>query len=153
MAVCTSHCVSISHLIIPPIQVGGAVREVTGYTATYRHTISVEEGGEQGDCLHIRNGYHHVIEGFPNCVVADAVINFFMGRTDKVLQVGFDPRLSRRGHLGKYLYLINILIQQFIYPNKHFSFSNLQWICFFTLQSSSSTVWAPSTLAPAVTSL
>nr|XP_033486076.1 beta-1,4 N-acetylgalactosaminyltransferase 1a isoform X1 [Epinephelus lanceolatus] len=79
--------------------VGGAVREITGYTATYRHTISVEEGGEDGDCLHIRNGYHHVIEGFPNCVVADACINFFMGRTDKVQQVGFNPRLARRGHL------------------------------------------------------
>lgn len=79
--------------------VGGAVREVTGYTATYRHTISVEEGGEEGDCLHIRNGFHHVIEGFPNCVVADAVINFFMGRTDKMQQVGFNPRLARHGHL------------------------------------------------------
>lgn len=79
--------------------VGGAVREVTGYTATYRHTISVEEGGEEGDCLHIRDGYHHVIEGFPNCVVADAVINFFMGRTDKVQQVGFNPRLARQAHL------------------------------------------------------
>ncbi|XP_078806760.1 beta-1,4 N-acetylgalactosaminyltransferase 1a isoform X1 [Oryzias latipes] len=79
--------------------VGGAVREVTGYSATFRHTISVDEGGPEGDCLHIRLGYHHVIEGFPNCVVADAVINFFMGRTDKILQVGFDPRLSRRGHL------------------------------------------------------
>lgn len=81
-------------------QVGGAVREVTGYTATYRHTISVEEGGEDGDCLHMRNGYHHVIEGYPNCVVADAIINFFMARTDKVRQVGFDPRMSRTGHLG-----------------------------------------------------
>ncbi|KAM9350964.1 beta-1,4 N-acetylgalactosaminyltransferase 1a [Symphorus nematophorus] len=79
--------------------VGGAVREVTGYTATYRHTISVDEGGEKGDCLHIRKGYHHAIEGFPNCVVADAVINFFMGKTDKVQQVGFNPRLARRGHL------------------------------------------------------
>ncbi|KAG7519969.1 hypothetical protein JOB18_020305 [Solea senegalensis] len=79
--------------------VGGAVREVTGYTATYRHTISVEEGGEEGDCLHMRHGYHHVIDGFPNCVVADAVINFFMGRTDKVQQVGFNPRLARKGHL------------------------------------------------------
>uniref|UniRef100_UPI0037E9639A beta-1,4 N-acetylgalactosaminyltransferase 1a n=1 Tax=Semicossyphus pulcher TaxID=241346 RepID=UPI0037E9639A len=79
--------------------VGGAVREVTGYTATYRHTISVEEGGEEGDCLHIRQGYHHVIEGFPNCVVADAVINFFMGRTDKMQEVGFNPRLARQGHL------------------------------------------------------
>ncbi|XP_068453742.1 beta-1,4 N-acetylgalactosaminyltransferase 1a isoform X2 [Clinocottus analis] len=79
--------------------VGGAVREVTGYTATYRHTISVEEGGEEGDCLHVRNGYHHVVAGFPNCVVADAVINFFLGRTDKVQQAGFNPRLARRGHL------------------------------------------------------
>nr|XP_019944347.1 PREDICTED: beta-1,4 N-acetylgalactosaminyltransferase 1-like isoform X1 [Paralichthys olivaceus] len=79
--------------------VGGAVREVTGYTATYRHTISVEEGGEEGDCLHIRKGYHHEIEEFPNCVVADAVINFFMGRTYKVQQVGFNPRLARKAHL------------------------------------------------------
>ncbi|KAK7916191.1 hypothetical protein WMY93_011952 [Mugilogobius chulae] len=79
--------------------VGGAVREATGYTATYRHTISVEEGGEDGDCLHIRNGHHHTIPGFPNCVVADAVINFFLGRTDKVREVGFNPRLSRAAHL------------------------------------------------------
>lgn len=81
-------------------QVGGAVREVTGYTATFRHTISVEAGGEEGDCLHIRNGYYHMIEGFPSCVLADAVINFFMGRTDMVRQVGFDPNLARQGHLG-----------------------------------------------------
>ncbi|KAM4610793.1 beta-1,4 N-acetylgalactosaminyltransferase 1a [Polymixia lowei] len=79
--------------------VGGAVREATGFTATFRHTISVDEGGEEGNCLHIRKGYHHDIMGFPNCVVADAVINFFMGRTEKVQQVGFDPRLARRGHL------------------------------------------------------
>lgn len=79
--------------------VGGAVREATGYTATYRHTISVEAGGDEGDCLHIRNGFHHTIDGFPNCVVADGVINFFLGRTDKVRQVGFDPRLSRQAHL------------------------------------------------------
>lgn len=79
--------------------VAGAVREVTGYTATYRHTISVDDGGEDGDCLHVRKGYYHVIEGFPNCVVADVVINFFMARTDKVLQTGFDPRISRQGHM------------------------------------------------------
>ncbi|XP_031602710.2 beta-1,4 N-acetylgalactosaminyltransferase 1a [Oreochromis aureus] len=79
--------------------VGGAVREVTGYTATYRHTISVEDGGKEGDCLHIRLGYHHAIKGFPNCVVADAVINFFMAQTVKVQQVGFDPRLARQAHL------------------------------------------------------
>uniref|UniRef100_A0A3B3TWC2 Beta-1,4-N-acetyl-galactosaminyltransferase 1 n=1 Tax=Poecilia latipinna TaxID=48699 RepID=A0A3B3TWC2_9TELE len=79
--------------------VGGAVREATGYTATYRQTISIEPGEEDGDCLHMRRGFHHVIEGFPNCVVTDGVINFFLARTDKVQQVGFDPRLARVAHL------------------------------------------------------
>ncbi|XP_043979362.1 beta-1,4 N-acetylgalactosaminyltransferase 1 [Gambusia affinis] len=79
--------------------VGGAVREATGYTATYRQTISIEPGEEDGDCLHMRRGFHHIIEGFPNCVVTDGVINFFLARTDKVQQVGFDPRLARVAHL------------------------------------------------------
>ncbi|XP_054639780.1 beta-1,4 N-acetylgalactosaminyltransferase 1 isoform X2 [Dunckerocampus dactyliophorus] len=79
--------------------VGGAVREVTGYTSTYRHTISIESGEEDGDCLHVRRGFHHVIQGFPNCVVTDGVINFFLARTDKIQQVGFDPRLNRVAHL------------------------------------------------------
>ncbi|KAI4826451.1 hypothetical protein KUCAC02_029898 [Chaenocephalus aceratus] len=79
--------------------VGGAVREATGYTATYRQTISIESGEEDGDCLHLRRGFHHVIQGFPNCVVTDGVINFFLARTDKVQQVGFDPRLARVAHL------------------------------------------------------
>ncbi|KAK6471093.1 beta-1,4 N-acetylgalactosaminyltransferase 1-like isoform X1 [Huso huso] len=79
--------------------VGGAVREVTGYTATFRQKISVESGGEEGDCIHIRKGYHHDIQGFPNCVITDGVINFFLARTDKVQQVGFDPSLARAAHL------------------------------------------------------
>ncbi|XP_046881302.1 beta-1,4 N-acetylgalactosaminyltransferase 1 [Hypomesus transpacificus] len=79
--------------------VGGAVREATGYTATYRQTISIEPGEEEGDCLHMRRGFHHAIQGFPNCVVTDGVINFFLARTDKVQQVGFDPRLTRVAHL------------------------------------------------------
>ncbi|TSW75977.1 Beta-1,4 N-acetylgalactosaminyltransferase 1 [Bagarius yarrelli] len=79
--------------------VGGAVREATGYTSTYRQTISIEAGEEDGDCLHMRRGFHHIIQGFPNCVVTDGVINFFLARTDKVRQVGFDPRLARVAHL------------------------------------------------------
>ena len=89
---CTCACV---------FQVGGAVREATGYTATYRQTISIEPGEEEGDCLHMRRGFHHAIQGFPNCVVTDGVINFFLARTDKVQQVGFDPRLTRVAHLGE----------------------------------------------------
>ncbi|XP_069826446.1 beta-1,4 N-acetylgalactosaminyltransferase 1 isoform X2 [Dendropsophus ebraccatus] len=79
--------------------VGGAVREITGYYTTYRQIISVIPGDKEGDCLRTNQGYHHVIEGFPNCVVADGVVNFFLARTDKVLKVGFDPRLSRVAHL------------------------------------------------------
>ncbi|KAM9444606.1 beta-1,4 N-acetylgalactosaminyltransferase 1-like isoform 2-T2 [Clarias gariepinus] len=79
--------------------VGGAVKEVSGYVATYRNIISSEKGGEDGDCLHIRRGFYHALEGFPNCVVTDGVVNFFMARTDKVQQVGFDPLLARAAHL------------------------------------------------------
>ncbi|XP_053561497.1 beta-1,4 N-acetylgalactosaminyltransferase 1 [Bombina bombina] len=78
--------------------VGGAVREITGYAASFRQKFSVIPGGEEGDCLITQRGYHHAIKGFPNCVVADGVVNFFLARTDKVRQVGFDPRLSRVGH-------------------------------------------------------
>ncbi|XP_075055448.1 beta-1,4 N-acetylgalactosaminyltransferase 1 isoform X2 [Mixophyes fleayi] len=79
--------------------VGGAVREITGYSATYRQKISILPGGKEGNCLMTQLGYHHVIEGFPNCVVTDGVINFFLARTDKAQKVGFDPRLSRVAHL------------------------------------------------------
>ncbi|XP_059924446.1 beta-1,4 N-acetylgalactosaminyltransferase 1 [Gadus macrocephalus] len=79
--------------------VGGAVREATGYTSTYRQTISIEPGQQEGDCLHMRRGFHHAIAGFPGCVVTDGVINFFLARTEKVQQVGFDPRLARVAHL------------------------------------------------------
>ncbi|KAM6468793.1 beta-1,4 N-acetylgalactosaminyltransferase 1 isoform 2-T2 [Liasis olivaceus] len=89
--------------------VGGAVREITGYTNTYRQQISVQPGGEDGDCLRTRQGYHHVIEGFPDCVVTDGVINFFLARTEKVLQVGFDPRLNRVAHLEFFIDGLGIL--------------------------------------------
>ncbi|KAH0629021.1 hypothetical protein JD844_010758 [Phrynosoma platyrhinos] len=89
--------------------VGGAVREITGYTTTYRQQISVQPGGDNGDCLRIRQGYHHIIEGFPDCVVTDGVVNFFLARTEKVLQVGFDPRLSRVAHLEFFIDGLGIL--------------------------------------------
>ncbi|KAM9616098.1 beta-1,4 N-acetylgalactosaminyltransferase 1 [Morphnus guianensis] len=81
--------------------VGGAVREITGYTTTYRQRLSVRGGGAGGDCLRTRPGFHHRLAGFPACVVTDGVVNFFLARTDKVRQVGFDPRLRRVAHLGE----------------------------------------------------
>uniref|UniRef100_A0A8C6XZI3 Beta-1,4 N-acetylgalactosaminyltransferase n=1 Tax=Naja naja TaxID=35670 RepID=A0A8C6XZI3_NAJNA len=89
--------------------VGGAIREITGYINTYRQQISVQPGNERGDCLRIHQGYHHIIEGFPDCVVTDGVINFFLARTEKVLQVGFDPRLNRIAHLEFFIDALGIL--------------------------------------------
>lgn len=84
--------------------VGGAVREITGYATTYRHLLSVEPGAPGlGNCLREKSGYHHDLVGFPNCVVTDGVVNFFLARTDKVREVGFDPRLNRVAHLEFFL--------------------------------------------------
>lgn len=84
-------------------QVGGAVREISGYTTTYRQLLSVEPGAPGlGNCLRQKQGFHHELVGFPNCVVTDGVVNFFLARTDKVRQVGFDPRFNRVAHLGEW---------------------------------------------------
>ncbi|XP_058529040.1 beta-1,4 N-acetylgalactosaminyltransferase 1 isoform X2 [Ochotona princeps] len=83
--------------------VGGAVREISGFATTYRQLLSVEPGSPGlGNCLRQRRGFHHELVGFPGCVVTDGVVNFFLARTDKVREVGFDPRLSRVAHLGEW---------------------------------------------------
>ncbi|XP_068777465.1 beta-1,4 N-acetylgalactosaminyltransferase 1 isoform X1 [Struthio camelus] len=89
--------------------VGGAVREITGYTTTYRQQLSVQAGGPGGDCLRTRPGFHHRLAGFPGCVVTDGVVNFFLARTDKVRQVGFDPRLRRVAHLEFFIDGLGVL--------------------------------------------
>ncbi|XP_025912716.1 beta-1,4 N-acetylgalactosaminyltransferase 1 [Apteryx mantelli] len=89
--------------------VGGAVREITGYTTTYRQRLSVRAGGAGGDCLRTRPGFHHRLAGFPGCVVTDGVVNFFLARTDKVRQVGFDPRLRRVAHLEFFIDGLGVL--------------------------------------------
>ncbi|KAG8129621.1 putative Beta-14 N-acetylgalactosaminyltransferase protein [Naja naja] len=70
----------IEQYFMPFGKVGGAIREITGYINTYRQQISVQPGNERGDCLRIHQGYHHIIEGFPDCVVTDGVINFFLAQ-------------------------------------------------------------------------
>ncbi|XP_029061835.1 beta-1,4 N-acetylgalactosaminyltransferase 1 isoform X1 [Monodon monoceros] len=84
--------------------VGGAVREISGFATTYRQLLSVEPGAPgRGNCLRQKRGFHHALVGFPGCVVTDGVVNFFLARTDKVREVGFDPRLSRVAHLEFFL--------------------------------------------------
>uniref|UniRef100_A0A8C7AES6 Beta-1,4-N-acetyl-galactosaminyltransferase 1 n=1 Tax=Neovison vison TaxID=452646 RepID=A0A8C7AES6_NEOVI len=88
----------------PGNRVGGAVREISGFATTYRQLLSVEPGAPgRGNCLRQRRGFHHELVGFPGCVVTDGVVNFFLARTDKVREVGFDPRLSRVAHLEFFL--------------------------------------------------
>lgn len=89
--------------------VGGAVREITGFTTTYRQRLTVRSGGAGGDCLWARPGFHHRLSGFPGCVVTDGVVNFFLARTDKVRQVGFDPRLRRVAHLEFFIDGLGVL--------------------------------------------
>nr|XP_020018817.1 beta-1,4 N-acetylgalactosaminyltransferase 1 isoform X1 [Castor canadensis] len=84
--------------------VGGAVREISGFATTYRQLLSVEPGAPGlGNCLRQKRGFHHELVGFPGCVVTDGVVNFFLARTEKVREVGFDPRLSRVAHLEFFL--------------------------------------------------
>ncbi|XP_040187690.1 beta-1,4 N-acetylgalactosaminyltransferase 2-like isoform X2 [Rana temporaria] len=61
-------------------------------------TLLLEEGDDKGDCLHWEKGAYHQIEGFPNCVLCSGVVNFFLAHTERVLGVGFDPKLNRVAH-------------------------------------------------------
>ncbi|KAM4617771.1 beta-1,4 N-acetylgalactosaminyltransferase 2-like [Discoglossus pictus] len=57
-----------------------------------------QEGDEDGGCVHKRSGGYHKLEGFPNCLVAGVVVNFFMAHTRRALAAGFDPKIQRAGH-------------------------------------------------------
>ncbi|XP_054848928.1 beta-1,4 N-acetylgalactosaminyltransferase 2 isoform X2 [Eublepharis macularius] len=63
----------------------------------FKFKIFYEEG-EDGSCLHIRSGFYHSLEGFPNCVVTAGVTNFFLARTEESRRVAFDPKLQRVAH-------------------------------------------------------
>ncbi|XP_063063563.1 beta-1,4 N-acetylgalactosaminyltransferase 2-like [Engraulis encrasicolus] len=61
-------------------------------------TLDYQEGKE-GGCLSRQLSKHHgQLPGFKNCVLVDAVVNFFLARTDAVRRVGFDPHLKRTAH-------------------------------------------------------
>ncbi|XP_050959525.1 beta-1,4 N-acetylgalactosaminyltransferase 1 isoform X2 [Labeo rohita] len=66
----------------------------------YYFTFEYEEGDEEeGGCLtRIKKGFHQQLPNFPNCFLVDGVVNYFLGRTDAVRRVGFDPYLKRVGH-------------------------------------------------------
>ncbi|KAL2100570.1 hypothetical protein ACEWY4_002331 [Coilia grayii] len=64
-------------------------------------TLEHEDGepGGDGGCLSRQmNGHYGTLPGFQDCVLVDGVVNFFLGRTDAVRRVGFDPMLQRVAH-------------------------------------------------------
>ncbi|OCT59999.1 beta-1,4 N-acetylgalactosaminyltransferase 2 [Xenopus laevis] len=73
--------------------VGGSV---DGNHFSFR--LLLQDGGEEGDCLHWRGGSYQDIKGFPKCVLTGGVVNFFLANTDRILSVGFDPKLNRVAH-------------------------------------------------------
>lgn len=57
----------------------------------------------EGGCLsRLKGGFHQPLPHFDGCILVDGVVNYFLGRTDAVRKVGFDPFLKRIGHSGKY---------------------------------------------------
>ncbi|XP_006821775.1 beta-1,4 N-acetylgalactosaminyltransferase 1-like [Saccoglossus kowalevskii] len=48
-------------------------------------------GGMDGDCMHLNYGSYRALVTFPQCVVVDAVGEFFMGKTLPWWDVSFDP--------------------------------------------------------------
>ncbi|XP_077019175.1 beta-1,4 N-acetylgalactosaminyltransferase 2 [Tamandua tetradactyla] len=68
----------------------------------YQFKLLLEQS-ENGDCLHRRSGSFRPVEGFPSCVVTSGVVNFFLAHTERLLRVGFDPRLQRVAHLELFI--------------------------------------------------
>ncbi|KAI8493707.1 hypothetical protein Bbelb_286280 [Branchiostoma belcheri] len=60
--------------------------------------LSILPGDEHGDCLVQGGGHYGTVPGYPHCYLTPKVTNFYMGRTDAVRAVGFDPTYSRYGH-------------------------------------------------------
>ncbi|KAG8446833.1 hypothetical protein GDO86_014333 [Hymenochirus boettgeri] len=64
----------------------------------FSFTLTVQDGDEEGDCLHWKPGSYRSLQGFPKCVLTGGVVNFFLAQTDRALSVGFDPKLQRVAH-------------------------------------------------------
>ncbi|KAM7372660.1 hypothetical protein PAMP_009812 [Pampus punctatissimus] len=75
--------------------VGGAVQGDQFYFSL------IYEEGEDGDggCLHRKSKMKfNSLPSYPQCSLANGVVNFFLARTDAVRRVGFDPKLQRVAH-------------------------------------------------------
>ncbi|XP_016339571.1 beta-1,4 N-acetylgalactosaminyltransferase 2 [Sinocyclocheilus anshuiensis] len=61
--------------------------------------LQYQEGNsEEGGCITRVSRTHAPLPGFNGCFFADGVVNYFLGRTEAVRRVGFDPFLKRVAH-------------------------------------------------------
>ncbi|XP_073720782.1 beta-1,4 N-acetylgalactosaminyltransferase 2-like isoform X3 [Misgurnus anguillicaudatus] len=60
--------------------------------------LNYKEGNSEGGCISRVRGFYAPLPGFKGCFFVDGVVNYFMGRTDAVRKVGFDPFLKKVGH-------------------------------------------------------
>ncbi|XP_051744743.1 beta-1,4 N-acetylgalactosaminyltransferase 1-like isoform X2 [Ctenopharyngodon idella] len=81
---------------VPELDILGG--EVSG--DQYYFSFEYEEGDEvDGGCLRrVKKVFHQPLPYFDDCFLVDGVVNYFLGRTDAVRRVGFDPFLKRVGH-------------------------------------------------------
>ncbi|XP_052374588.1 beta-1,4 N-acetylgalactosaminyltransferase 1-like [Oncorhynchus keta] len=76
--------------------VGGSV---AGHGQFYFSLVYEDGNGEDGGCLNRKGAVtYQPVPGFPTCSFTSGVVNLFLGRTDAVRKVGFDPRLKRVAH-------------------------------------------------------
>ncbi|XP_030590772.1 beta-1,4 N-acetylgalactosaminyltransferase 2-like [Archocentrus centrarchus] len=80
---------------VPELDVVGA--SVNGNRFPF--ALVYEEGEEnEGGCLSRKFRKFQPLPGYPQCTVANGVVNFFLARTDAAQRVGFDPKLQRQAH-------------------------------------------------------
>ncbi len=82
-----------------------SVHQVGGQLGKISFRLQYEEGSsEEGGCItRFLTSTHAPLPGFNGCFFTDGVVNYFLGRTDAVRRVGFDPFLKRVGHTGKWI--------------------------------------------------
>ncbi|KAG1928969.1 beta-1,4 N-acetylgalactosaminyltransferase [Pimephales promelas] len=80
---------------VPELDVVGG--EVQGNQFLFK--LEYEEGSsDEGGCISRVSRTHAPLPGFDGCFFVDVVVNYFLGRTDAVRRVGFDPFYKRVAH-------------------------------------------------------
>jgi (N-acetylneuraminyl)-galactosylglucosylceramide N-acetylgalactosaminyltransferase len=76
------------------------VAGLVGSKATCDGTCVKVGRHKDGYCITIKGGCDHGrVPGYPQCIRADRVTNFFMARTRSVQRIGFDPHFDHVGHI------------------------------------------------------